>query len=234
VIGWRLLRCNLEVEESIKKLLERLQHSQSATPKSTLYAQQVEAKFKNARYSLCKLQELKQPVVAGDSINSSTLLDNVEMINFYCDCFWDFLRSSIDILAQLINELTSLGLNERAVDIKVVAQNLDPTSHPQLKTSVDYLLRTRAFKTLEDYRHCSIHRRQVYIETKEQEESILGTRGYYASTSETKKATYESHICCNPWDLTPVVNYSKTTDTFCQELLKKVESQMVAIINRLA
>lgn len=229
----------MEIEESIKKLLKRLEGRQLLTPKTTLYAQQVEAKFKNARYSLYKLQELKRPVVTSSGMDSSTFLDNCEMINFYCDCFWDFLRSSIDILAQLINELTPLTLNERSVDIKEVAKNLDLTLYPQLrqlKTSVDYLLRTIAFKTLEEYRNCSIHRRQVYIETREQQESILGTRGYYSSTSETKTATYESHICRNPrdLDLTPGIDYSKTLEMFCQELLEKVESQMVAIIKRLA
>ena len=224
----------MEIEESIKKLLAKLERSQSSTPETTLYAEQVEAKFRNARFSLYKLQELKQPIAVDSSISSSTLLDNRELINFYCDCFWDFLRSSIDILAQLINERTSLGLNEKTVDIKKVAANLNQTLHPHLKTSVDYLLGLQAFKKLEDYRHCSIHRRQVYIETREQEESILGTRGYSSSTSETKKLTYVSHICRRPWDLTtPDIDYSKTVDMFCQELLQKLESQMVAIINRL-
>lgn len=224
----------MTVEESIKKLLEKLEHRQLSTPKATLYAQQVEAKFKNARYSLYKLQELKQPLVTDSSMGSSTLLDNSELINFYCECFWDFLRSSIDILAQLINALAPAPLNEKAVDIKQVEANLNPTLHPQLKTSVRYLLRIQAFKTLEHYRHCSTHRRQVYIKTIKQEESIFGTKGYDASTSETKQATYESYICRNPWDLEPNIDYSRTLDAFCEELLKKVESQMVAIINRLA
>lgn len=224
----------MEIEESIKELLAKLERSQSSTSKTTVYAGQVEAKFKNTRYSLYKLQELKQPMAADSSIRSSTLLDNRELINFYCDCLWDFLRSSIDILAQLINELASVGMNEKDVDIKKVAARLDPTLHPQLKTSVDYLLRTRAFKTLEHYRHCSTHRRQVFIKTIKQEMSIFGTKGYDSSTSETKQATYESYICRNPWDLEPNIDYRQPLDVFCEELLKKVEGQMVAIINRLA
>lgn len=226
----------MTVEESIKTLLEKLEHRHLSTPKATLYARQVEAKFKNTRYSLHKLQEFKLPVATGSSMASSTLLDNDELINFYCDCFWDFLRSSIDVLAQLINERTSLGLNERDVDIKQVATHPNLTSYPQLKTSVNYLLSLQAFKELEHYRHCSIHRRQVYIKIIEQKESILGTRGYSSTTSDTKESTYVSYLCRDPQDLTatPDIDDSKTVDMFCQELLEKIESQMVAIIKRLA
>lgn len=226
----------MTVEESIKTLLEKLEHRHLSTPKATLYARQVEAKFKNTRYSLHKLQEFKLPVATGSSMASSTLLDNDELINFYCDCFWDFLRSSIDVLAQLINERTSLGLNERDVDIKQVATHPNLTSYPQLKTPVNYLLSLQAFKKLEHYRHCSIHRRQVYIKTIEQKESILGTRGYSSTTSDTKESTYVSYLCRDPQDLTatPDIDDSKTVDMFCQELLEKIERQMVAIIKRLA
>lgn len=228
----------MEIEESVKKLLEKLNRRHLSTSSTTLYAQQVEAKFKNARYSLHKLKELERPIVVGSGTVLSEPLNNVEKVNFYCDCFWDFLRSSIDILAQLINELTSRTLDERSVDIKRVAQNIDPSLYPQLKTSVDYLLRLTAFNTLEDYRHCSMHRRQVYIETIAQELEILGTRGYDistdSSTSERKQTRYISHICRNPWDLIPDVDYSRTTATFCEELLKKVEKRMVTIINHSA
>ena len=225
----------MTVEESIKTLLGKLEHRHLSTPKATLYARQVEAKFKNARYSLHKLQEFKLPVATGSSMASSTLLDNDELINFYCDCFWDFLRSSIDILAQLINERTPLDLDERKVNIKQVATHPNLTSYPQLKTSVNYLLTLQVFKKLEHYRHCSMHRRQVYIKTIEQKESILGTRGYSSTTSDTKESTYVSYLCRDPQDLTttPDVDDSKTVDMFCQELLGKIENQMVAIINRL-
>jgi len=228
----------LDIETSLSKLQEKLDRRHSSTPATNLYAQQVEAKFKNARYSLHKLRGLERPIIVGSGTILSEPLNNVEKVNFYCDCFWDFLRSSIDILAQLINELTSRTLDERSVDIKKVAQNINPSSYPQLKTAVDYLLRINVFNTLEDYRHCSMHRRQVYIETIAQESEILGTRGYDvstdSSTSEKKQTQYISHICRNPWDLTPDVDYSRTTAAFCEDLLKKIESRMVTIINRLA
>jgi len=227
---------NLTVEESIETLLEKLEHRHVSTAKATLYARQIEAKFKNARYSLHKLREFKVPVATGSSTASSALLDTDELINFYCDCFWDFLRSSIDILAQLINERTSLGMGETDVDIKKVEAHHRLTSFAQLKTSVKYLLTLQVFKDLEKYRHCSMHRRQVYIKTIEQKESILGTRGYSATTSDTEMPTYVSYLCRDPQDLTttPDVDDSRTVDMFCQELLEKIESQMVAIIKRLA
>jgi hypothetical protein len=229
------LGVNLTVEESIETLLEKLEHRHLSTAKATLYARQVEAKFKNARYSLGKLREFGLPVATGSSTASSVLLGTDELINFYCDCFWDFLRSSIDILAQLINERTSLGMGERDVDIKKVEAHPRLASFAQLKTSVKYLLNLKVFKKLEQYRHCSMHRRQVYIKTMEQKVSILGTRGYSATTSDTEMPTYVSYLCRDPQDLTttPDVDDSRTVDMFCQELLEKLQNQMVAIINRL-
>ena len=225
----------MTVEESIQTLLEKLAYRRLLTDKATLYARQVEAKFKNARYSLDKLREFGLPVATGSSTASSALLDTDELINFYCDCFWDFLRSSIDVLAQLINERTSLGMDETDVDIKKVAAHPRLASFAQLKTSVKYLLSLRVFKRLEQYRHCSMHRRQVYIKTIEQKESILGTRGYSATTSDAEMPTYVSYLCRDPQDLTttPDVDDSRTVDMFCQELLEKLQNQMVAIINRL-
>lgn len=227
----------MEIEESIHKLREKLNRSHLSTPSTNLYAEQVVAKFKNARYSLYKLQELERPIVAGSGTDSPDLLNSVEKVNervnFYCECYFDFLRSSIDILAQLINQLTSRSLPETSVDIKKVAQNINSTLYPQLKTSVDYLIRLSAFKTLEHYRHCSMHRRQVFIKTEAQEPNAAGTRGYYDAFT-AQQQTYKSYICTNPLDIIPIVDCNQTVNEFCENLLKKVEKRMVTIINRLA
>lgn len=229
----------MEIEESIQKLREKLDHSHSSTPSTSLYADQVIAKFKNVRYSLYKLHELEQPIVVSSSTQSPDLLDDVEKVNervnFYCECFLDFLRSSIDILAQLINQLTPHKLPETSVDIKKVAAIIDPTSQPHLKTSVDYLINLTAFKTLEKYRHCSMHRRQVYIYTTRQRTEAAGTIGYpYLDASTSQQPAYNSYICTNPSDLDPVVDYSQTAATFCESLLKILEKRMVTIVNRAA
>lgn len=221
------------IDESISKLLEKLDRLSLSTPATTLYAQQVSAKFKVARYSIHRLEELERPRVISSGTASTELLNEVEQVNFYCDCFWDFLRSSIDILAQLINILTSCNLGERSVDIKRVARALDTNSYQLLGTSINTLLSSSVFNTLEEYRHCSMHRRQVYIQTRKLDDELIGTDGYNASTSTEKQTRYISHICLNPWDLQPVVNANQTVATFCQEMLQKLERRMVTIINRL-
>jgi hypothetical protein len=226
------------IEECITNLLGRLNSNSSLTEPTTLYAQQVNAKLKNAKYSIDKLTELEQLVVRGTGTDTPCRLNYDEKVNFFCDCFWDFLRSSIDILGQLINHVCQCGLNERSVDIKNVAQTLNQDINPRLKVSVDRLINSRAFNTLENYRHCSIHRRQVFIEIIEQEVSIRGTIGYPdyrsdSSTSEVKKKTYASHICRNPWELQPNVDYNQTVASFCSNLLNQIERMMVTVLNRI-
>ena len=226
----------MEIEESLIKLRGKLDRRGSPTSTTNLYTEQVAAKFKGALYSIQKLRELEQPVIAGSDKGSQELLSHVDKVNFYCDCFWDFLRSSIDILAQLINALTGSPLSETSVDIKQVARSLTSSPYANVKTSVDRLLALRAFSTLEEYRNCSTHRRQVFIDTRKLDTEALGTRGYrdLIDSSTSKGAVYISHICSNPWDLTPDVDNSRVVATFCEELLKKIEKQMVTIINRLA
>ena len=226
----------MEIAEALKKLQEKLDNSGSSTPATNLYTKQVAAKFKGAQYSLHKLRELEQPIVAGSGIDSQEPLNHVERVNFYCDCLWDFLRSSIDILAQLINSLTGSALLERNVEIKTVASSLTSSSHAEIKTSVDRLLALKAFKTLEEYRNCSTHRRQVFINIEKQDTEVFGTTGYregLIDSSTSKGTVYTSHICRNPWELTPDVDESRVVATFCEEILKKIERPMVTIINRL-
>lgn len=236
----------MTVADSIDDLLRKLRRRQLDTPTAKLYAEQVKAKLNNACFSLEILKELEsriETVEVQDSTTSTVtqrtptaenLLTVEEKVNFYCECFWDFLRSSLDILAQLINELCSLPLDEQSVDFKQVANELRSRARDTpLERAVNNCRSDGAFKTLEEYRHCSMHRRQVYIETRRHTTDITGTRGYDSATSLQRQITFESHLCNNPWDLTPVVDYQRPVAKYCERLLQTIERRIKTIINRL-
>lgn len=236
----------MSVTNSIDNLLRKLSRRRLRTPTPKLYAEQVKAKLKNAYFSLEILKELEsltQTVEVQDDTTSTTavrtptaqnFLTVEEKVNFYCECFWDFLRSSLDILAQLINELRSLSLDERSVDFKQVANELcSCAKDTPLERAVNNCRRSEAFKTLEEYRHCSMHRRQVYIETKRHTTDISGTRGYDSATSLQRQITFESNLCNNPWDLAPVVDYQRPVVKYCEHLLQAIERRINTIVNRL-
>lgn len=226
----------------IDRLTRRLESAGKTTPNSTVYAEGVKTKLSQARFGLDMLRDLEEQedrATAQDMTTSASpkLLGIAEQVSFYCDCFWDFLRSALDILAQLINELRSLGLGERDVDIKKVTDRMtaiypgDP-----LEKTLRNLLKSRAFKQLEDYRHCSTHRRPIYIETSTVIITTTGTPGYYSGSSSSQQSTLIGrYLCTNPWALNPTVgSFGRPVVEFCESLLTKIESHINILINRLS
>ena len=90
-----------------------------------------------------------------------------------------------------------------------------------------------AFTQLEDYRHCSTHRRPIYIQTRTMTTSVTGTSGYFG-TSETR-VLVERNICTNPWDLKPRVRVGvRPVVGYCESLLQRIKQKLDTIINQLA
>ena len=227
----------MTANDSMDKLLRRLNRRRLNTATASLYIEGVNAKLQAAFFALENLRPLEHvernaQVQDGTTVQiTQSLLTVDDKVNFYCECFWDFLRSSLDILAQLINKLHPLNMNERQVDYKQVARKLNSNEQGTLlEQAVSNCQRSAAFKNLEEYRHCSIHRRQVFIETRTHTTSITGTRGYYVGTSRT---TVERYICKNPWNLQPTVDDKRPLVEYCEHLLQSIERRISTIINRL-
>lgn len=163
------------------------------------------------------------------------LLTITDQISFYCDCYWDFLRSTLDILAQLINELQPLDISERDVDFKRVADKVNLTmTNSRLDIALRELRNSQVFKQLEEYRHCSTHRRPVYIGTQIVTTAISGTPGYDAGTSVQRTITGR-YLCINPWDRTPRINGgARPVVAYTKALLEKIENRIDKILNSLS
>ena len=235
----------MAVNDRIEILLQKLICKGINTETTGLYAEGIKAKLQATHFALENLRELEhleeRSQVQDDTTTliKQSLLPVDDKINFYCECVWVFLRSSLDILAQLVNELYPLNLNERQVDFKQVAKNLEH-SGTLLEEAVNNCQSSDEFKNLEEYRHCSMHRRRVLIETKEETRThttrITWTRDYnYDGTIETIKetTTVERYLCENPSDLQPKVNYKRPVVGYCEHLLQAIEKHVNTIINQL-
>jgi len=229
----------LAVNESIDTLLRRLTRRGLNTATTRLYAEGIKAKLQATRFAFENIRGLEhveeRAQIQDDTttLTKQSLLSEEDKVNFYCECVWDFLRSSLDILAQLVNELRLLNLNERHVDFKQVANKLKSSSQgTPLEKAVNNCRRSDAFRNLEEYRHCSIHRRRVFIETRTHTTSTTGTRDYYnyAGSSIT---TVERHLCKNPWDLQPIVDGKRPVVGYCEYLLQAIERRIRTTIDRL-
>ncbi len=228
-------------EGKLDKLLQRISGTTSATPKVSVYVEGVKAKLKQAKFSMERIRYLEGIAEDDISLESTTgpsmprTLTIDEKVQFYCESLWVSLRAALDILAQLINQLRRLNIQEKDVDIKGVGKRLAGNyRNTLLEKAVTNCLKSRAFNKLERYRHCSTHRRQVYIRTEKLKASISGTPGYYSdSILPTEIVTVKRHICSNPGDIKPKVNLNKSVGDFCEEILNKIDDNIGVIAHRL-
>jgi hypothetical protein len=229
---------------SIDNLLNRLEKTHQLTEDITVYAEGVRAKVKQALFSLSKLQEIRQKQELSDSLDSTTqpiadaLLNSDEQALFYCESFWDFLRSSLDILGQLVNTRSTLGIAEKDVDIKKVYAELHAkATDKRLEKAISLCINSRAFKALQEYRHCSTHRRQVYIHRETITVDSSGTRGYgtYSGAALLHSGTtlVERYLCRNPASKKPKVDYKRPIIIYNEGLRTAMEWHIAHIVNLL-
>jgi hypothetical protein len=229
----------IDTEGRIDRLLQRLHSRGLATDTTTLYSEGIKTKLRQAKFSLETLRQIvPQEVQVQDTtagLTSQGLLNASELVGFYCDSFWDSLRSALDILGQLVNELRSIGISERKVDIKKVASKVKLTAPASsLDKALDELLNSSAFIQLEDYRHCSMHRRPPFIETRTLTVSVSGTAGYSYSTSSQQITIVKRYLCTNPWDLTPrIYADQRPVVAFNEKLLRRIRGKIDTIVAHL-
>ena len=229
----------LDTEDRMDRLLQRLRNRGRASDTIILYSEGVKTKLKQAKFSLETLRQLASQGAQVQSTTTGTtsqgILNADELVGFYCDSFWDSLRSALDILGQLINELRSLGISERQVDIKRVAGKVKSTAlGSPLDKALDGLLNSSAFTQLEDYRHCSTHRRLPFILTWTISSSVTGTAGYAYSASSQGTTLVARDLSINPWDLRPRVRTGqRPVVVYSEKLLKRIRGRIDVIVTRL-
>lgn len=232
----------MEVEKKIGFLLKRIESGSQVAPETYLYTEGVKAKLGQCLFCLGRLRNLElleseetmQDGASGPGM--ATVLTVDEEVSFYCESFWVSLRAALDILGQLINQLRVLGLNERNVDFKQVANRLgNIAGGTLLAKAVGRCIRSRGFKNLEEYRHCSMHRRQVYIEKRVLTIQTSGTPGYFSdsATSSLERKINIRCLCGNPWELTPVVDSGTTVLASCENFMERIEDHIGTIIYHL-
>jgi hypothetical protein len=228
----------VDINGRIDRLSKRLAQRGLATDKSMLYTEGVREKLRQVQFALSMMQYLQTMEKYGASsgrvglIQYDVLGTTSDQISFYCDSFWDFLRSAIDILAQLVNEVMGLGLPERTVDFKQVAGRLaNRHAASSVTKRVMEVRRSRALHQLEGYRHCSTHRRPVYIETRTTTTTVDGRAGY-TPTTDLVTPIVSRYLCDNPSELRPRVT-KREIMVYCISLRRQIEDKMSRIINQL-
>lgn len=196
--------------------------------KIELYSEGLKAKTNQAKFALENLDSFSNQ---SDHIVSSTARDEFtisEKVGFFCDAYWTFLYSSLDVLAQIINQALKLDLKENVVSFNSVAKHLEQKQeNSNIQQKFKDCRNSYVFKHLDAYRNCSTHRRQIYI--KEEVKIVKHTPGY-RTTSIGSVEGVERIICDNPLELTPLVKQQRRIPVFMEDTSNKILNHIIKIL----
>jgi len=214
--------------ESLVRTADTAIKQKSRRQKVRLYAAGLRAKIRQAQLALQRLSEYDN---RSDETITSTGQEEfsiTEQVHFYCDTFWTFLYSSLDVMAQLVNQALSLKLKERDVTFKRVKSKLDrsKSGSPIEKRFAD-CIRSKAFKNLDRYRNCSTHRRQIYM--TEETKSVKGTAEYKSSTT-GGIVTVVRTLCDNPLKLSPRTTQNRRIPKYMADTRDKILRHIELIV----
>lgn len=229
------------IEESITGLVRRLKRRGLYTDTANLYAEGIKGKFRLARHCVEMLgivEPLNASVLQVNSESSTweVGLNDEDQIQLYCECLWHLLRSTIDMLSQLINEVRVLGIPERQVDFgRVTAKMRVVEANSPLEQALRNLAKSAAFKDLNEYRHCCTHRRQVFVlkDVEQITHTSSATSGYQYYDMGSKETVVHRYLCSNPWDVRPRVRDKRVVVEFNKSMLNKIERRLTTIVRRL-
>lgn len=192
----------------------------------SLYAEGLKAKLSQSQYALKRLAELSDQEDATRSTTDPDAYGIQEQVAFYCDTFWAFLYSTLDVLAQLVNQVQKLTLEEQAVSFKNVRTTLPTAS--SLREAFDKCFRSRAFKNLDRYRNCSTHRRQICIQVKTA--TTTYTPGY-AATATGDVTIAVRRLCDNPLDHKPRFTQDRKLPDYMAKTMAQIHTHIELILD---
>jgi hypothetical protein len=186
----------------------------------SIYANGLLSKESQSLFSLEEISAITRKTPTGASIP--------EKIHFFSDSFWVFQRAEVDILAQLVNQGCSFHIDEKDCNFSKLFDHVTSRapSHA-IAAHLATIHNSPEYRALNDYRNCSVHRRQVYLELR-RVDRVYDTPGY-ATGSFTQ---FEWYICDNPLDIVPAVS-SRLVEPYCRLVYISVCDLVETAVNAL-
>jgi len=228
------------LEERCKPILSKTQ-----LQKSHLYCEGLRAKLTQTSYALERLMEINK--LSDDDKYTITDDDKYTFtgdkaypirlqVSFFCDSFWTFLYSSLDVLSQIVNQTMNLGLDdldEKNVSFAQVKGKLQGNQYvtTQVSKAFDDCFKSHAYKNLDKYRNCSNHRREIFI--VETYTSVKGTSGYATTSTGGSGKTVTRILCDDPLTLLPTIEQKRKIPDYMMDTMQKIEKFIAEIIKKI-
>lgn len=163
-----------------------------------VYSYGLKNRIAHTNYAIEKLSNL-----IDNMTNDEVTKEDENEIYFYSDSFWGFLYSTLDIFAQLVNQIMDLGLDEEHISFANILNHLNQTEpKTSLTSKLLEIKRSNAYKNALKYRHCLTHRRSIALKRELNTQQLLG--GYNTSVSMTDTISVNKNVfytCDNPMSI---------------------------------
>jgi len=218
------------LEERCKPIL-----SSSQLQKSHLYCEGLKAKLTQTSYALDRLMELRNRSDKTESTTDDKAYPIRLQVSFFCDSFWTFLYSSLDVLSQIVNQTMNLGLNETDVTFNKVKKELQESQYLATKVSKAYIScrKSRVYKNLNDYRNCSNHRREIYIKEISVSVRVSSTPGYDTTSTGGSSESVTRVLCDDPLTHNPKIERRRIIPDYMIDTKQKIEKFIAEIIKKI-
>ena len=201
--------------------------------KIRIYSSGVIRKLVNAEYALKQIENLPNFPTQSTSTTGDINTSDETKLYFYVDSFFAFLYSCYDVIAQVINQKKNLDFDEEDVTFfKIKGKLVKNHLGLSLTTFLEKIVKKRYFINLRKYRHCSTHRRQIFI--KESSERIPSEYG--SSDEITVAGTYEittRTLCDNPYELNPKIKQEREVKRYSNWILKNAKIDILKIMEEI-
>jgi len=213
----------MSVEEETDALVERAEGKvpqKTRKKKLALYAEGLKAKVYQVEYALASLVELSGQLEEVSTSTDPDAYDPTRKVAFYCDSFWTFLYSALDILSQLVNQSVKLRMDEKDVSFNAVKKQLDTRyQNTPLQKAYAQCRGSRVFANLGAYRNCSIHRRQIYFVEEFRRTRHVG--GYQTDSTDDIEVIART-LCDDPLSMNPKTCQNRRIPLYLAESKDKV------------
>lgn len=200
-----------------------------------VYAEGLNAKIDQAEFALTQLTSFINDT--GYTVTATTpegFVPSSELY-FYGDAFWTFLYSSLDVLAQVVNQALKLDIDEENVTFGRLAIELKQHSSyadTPIYNRVHNCKVSRWYHWLKKYRNCSVHRRRVYIGRQVFD---VGTPEYHlASSTETiGVGAFNAGpftLCDDPYTIKPKTDKRRTIPDYMRQTKEVILDHIVIIL----
>jgi hypothetical protein len=219
------------LKDSIESLIQRFG---TLSPKRRrllqMYLLGLEDRLKQVDFCLSMLKSLSGNSTNMTSTTTGITFDVDRQAEFYCDTFWTWVYSSLDILAQIINQTENLKFDENKASFDKIIQDIQ-NNHPTLPILpfLQKINKARFRKWTKAYRNCANHRRPINL--WHVRETVKQTRSYQTSTAPIEKTV--RYICDHTMTLKPNLKTKKNLIDRCENTYINLNKSIAQTLDNL-